>query len=286
LLFIATTPVFLVGLLEDITKNIRPIWRFSCTVLSAVILVHSDKLQINSIHIPFFLAHINVWHLPATLAPIISIIFITGFVHSINIVDGLNGLAGMVSLMIFSSISYIAFQLNDFLVLGLCFAMLGAIFGFFIWNYPAGLIFMGDSGAYFLGFMLSATALLLITRNPSVSSWYPALLFVYPVFEMIFSIYRRIFKSKIAISQADSLHLHSLIYKKTIAWLLGVDTNSQYSVSQINSISSPFLWLLSSLAIIPATFFWKNSDVLFSFFILFCISYILLYRLVQKSFIK
>ena len=63
--------------------------------------------------------------------------------------------------------------------------------GFFVWNFPAGLIFLGDGGAYFLGFYLAELAILLLHRNPEVSPMFPLLLCIYPVFETLFSIYRR-----------------------------------------------------------------------------------------------
>jgi UDP-N-acetylmuramyl pentapeptide phosphotransferase/UDP-N-acetylglucosamine-1-phosphate transferase len=66
----------------------------------------------------------------------------------------------------------------------------GATAGFLIWNYPVGLIFLGDGGAYFIGFMLGELALLLVMRNPQVSTWYAALLLIYPTFRNdIFRVY-------------------------------------------------------------------------------------------------
>jgi UDP-N-acetylmuramyl pentapeptide phosphotransferase/UDP-N-acetylglucosamine-1-phosphate transferase len=59
-----------------------------------------------------------------------------------------------------------------------------------IWNYPRGKIFLGDGGAYLLGFWLAELSVLLVVRHPEVSPWFPMLLLVYPIFETLFSMYR------------------------------------------------------------------------------------------------
>ena len=74
--------------------------------------------------------------------------------------------------------------------------------GFFVWNFPAGLIFLGDGGAYFLGFYVAELAILLLHRNPAVSPMFPLLLCIYPVFETLFSIYRRTLPARHAAEHA------------------------------------------------------------------------------------
>src|SRR5258707_10042434 len=92
--------------------------------------------------------------------------------------------------------------------------MLGAGLEFMAWNYPKGKIFLGDGGAYLLGFWLAELAVLLVARNPDVSPWFPLLLLVYPIFETLFSIYRRCFLHGRSSGDADALHFHQLIYKR------------------------------------------------------------------------
>ncbi len=74
----------------------------------------------------------------ALLVPWISIIITTiavaGLANAVNIIDGFNGLASMVAMMMFVSLAYVAFQVGDTLILAIAFAMIGAILGFFIWN--------------------------------------------------------------------------------------------------------------------------------------------------------
>ena len=92
-----------------------------------------------------------------------------------------------------ASLAYVAFQVHDPIVLSASLIMMGAVMGFFIWNFPAGLIFLGDGGAYFIGFMLGELSIMLVMCNRDVSAWYPVLLFTYPIVETCFSIYRKKF---------------------------------------------------------------------------------------------
>ncbi|KVD68742.1 hypothetical protein WK15_32420 [Burkholderia ubonensis] len=76
------------------------------------------------------------------------------------------------------------------------------------------LIFPGDGGAYFIGFMLAELAILLVMRNREVSAWYPVLLFMYPIFETCFSIYRKKFVRGMSPGNPDGVHRHMLVYKR------------------------------------------------------------------------
>jgi UDP-N-acetylmuramyl pentapeptide phosphotransferase/UDP-N-acetylglucosamine-1-phosphate transferase len=108
----------------------------------------------------------------------------------------------------------VALQVDDMFILITALMVAGATAGFLIWNYPVGLIFLGDGGAYFIGFMLGELALMLVMRNPEVSTWYAALLLIYPAFETIFSAYRRMFVRGKSPAVPDGIHLHSLIFRR------------------------------------------------------------------------
>lgn len=118
---------------------------------------------------------------------------VAGLANAINIIDGFNGLAAIVATMMFLSLALVAFHVGDVFVLSCALVMAGAILGFFLWNFPGGHIFLGDGGAYLIGFMLGELAVLLTMRHTEVSAWYPVLMFIYPIFETLFSIYRKQF---------------------------------------------------------------------------------------------
>ncbi len=187
LLVVCVMPAFIAGFIEDMTKRVSPRERLLATMAAALVAVYLLNAKI---------VRIDIHLIDMALAiPLISIaittVAVAGLANSINIIDGFNGLASMVAMMMFVSLAYVAFRVGDTLILTIAFAMIGAILGFFIWNFPAGHIFLGDGGAYMIGFVLAECSILLVLRNGSVSAWYPVLMVIYPIFETLFSIYRR-----------------------------------------------------------------------------------------------
>jgi len=98
---------------------------------------------------------------------------------------------------------------------------------------------------------------------------------IYPVFETLFSIYRRRFLRSVPPSMPDGIHLHSLIYRRVIRWAVG--TTSARALTMRNSMTSPFLWLLCMLSAVPAVFFWDNTVLLMISLLVFGFSYVVLY---------
>ena len=197
----------------------------------------------------------------------------TGVANSFNLIDGFNGLASVVSMMILLAIAYVAFKVRDYGILLSSFAAIGAIAGFVFWNYPKGAIFLGDGGAYLIGFWIAELCVLLVSRNSSVSKWFPVLICIYPIFETLFTIYRRLIK-RLHPGMPDANHLHQMIFRRIVS------NPSNDSVSQLvkdNSKTSPFLWVLTSLTIMPAILFWQIKWALQLATILFCLTYVWLY---------
>ncbi|GAA0533873.1 hypothetical protein GCM10009097_58820 [Pigmentiphaga daeguensis] len=153
--------------------------------------------------------------------------------------------------------------------------MIGATLGFLVWNYPFGHVFLGDGGAYLLGFMLAELAILLVMRNPQISAWYPALLFSYPIVETTFSIYRKRCLRGMPPSQPDGVHLHMLVYKRVIRWAVGSHNADQ--LLHRNAATSPYLWALTLLAAVPATLAWNNEKLLAACLAIFVAIYLWLY---------
>ena len=156
----------------------------------------------------------------------------------------------------------------------------GANPGSLICNYPIGLIFLGDGGAYFIGFMLGELTLLLAMRNPEVSTWYAALLLIYPAFDTIFSAYRRMFLQGKSSTLPNGIHLHSLIFRRIVQWDIG--RTETRAVMRRNSLTSPYLWMFSLMAVIPAPVFWRNTAILIFFCLLFVVSYVWLYARIVR----
>lgn len=270
-LLLCSLGAFLGGFVEDLTKSISPRRRLFFTMASAVAAFFFMDARIERMD---WIA--SMWSLDYIWISLPFTIFaIAGIANAVNIIDGFNGLASVVTICMLFSIGYVAFEVNDMLVLVSAMMVAGSIAGFLIWNYPAGLIFLGDGGAYFIGFMLGELTILLIMRNPQVSTWYAALLLIYPTFETLFSIYRRIFLRGISPGIPDGIHLHTLIFRRMIRWAVG-PLNDDALIGR-NSLTSPYLWLLSLMGVIPATLLWRHTWALMSFCLLFVFSYVWLY---------
>ena len=264
------------GIVEDFTKNMSPRRRLVLTMVSATAAFFLLDAAVVRVDIPVVdLCLSYVWlSLPLT------IFAVAGVANAVNIIDGFNGLAGAVTMFMLLSLAYVAFQVGDTHVMSAALIMVGAIAGFLIWNYPHGLIFMGDGGAYFIGFMLAELVVLLIARNPSVSAWYAVLLLIYPVVETIFSIYRRKFVRGVSPGLPDGIHLHMLIFKRLVRWTVGA--RDARALTRRNAMTSPYLWLLSAMAVIPATLFWSNTWILAVMCFVFISSYMWLYAQIVR----
>ena len=110
----------------------------------------------------------------------------------------------------------IAWAHGDLFVVTLAALCAGAACGFFLLNYPAGKLFLGDGGAYFLGFWVGEIAVLLLTRNAGVNSWQVLGVVAYPIIEVLFSIYRRRFIQNVSPGAPDALHLHTLVFRRIV----------------------------------------------------------------------
>ena len=175
----------------------------------------------------------------ALLAALIAVFTVVGIANSNNIVDVFNGLASMCVIIMLPALAYVAAQVRDptISVLVLALAGIRAVLGFFIWNFPAGLIFLGDGGAYVLGFFVAELSILLLVRNPEVAPLFPLLVCIYPVFETLSSIYRRRFIRAVPPSMPDGIHLHSLIYRRVVRCAVG--SRNAKALTRRKSMTSP-----------------------------------------------
>lgn len=273
---------FLIGFAEDLSKRVGVSNRLMGTAISGGLAGY---------FLNAWISHISLWGIDSLLAiPVISILFtciaIAGLSNAYNIIDGFNGLASMVGIITLLAIASVAFRVGDVEILIAALMMVGAIGGFFIWNYPRGLIFLGDGGAYLIGFWIGVLSIMIVTRNEQVSPWFALLVNTYPIFETLFSIWRRKVLQGKNPGISDGAHFHTLIYRRIMRWALA---NSSVSDSfgntpnkNANAQTSPYLWVLSSFAVLPAVLFWQYTFALQGFVLLFCATYVWIYRSIVK----
>jgi UDP-N-acetylmuramyl pentapeptide phosphotransferase/UDP-N-acetylglucosamine-1-phosphate transferase len=201
-------------------------------------------------------------YLPLWLALLFSAFAIVGVMNAINVIDGFHGLAGGVTLYILLSFALTARHLGLNEITGFISLLIAAILGFLVLNSPRGKIFLGDGGAYLLGFFIAMIGIYLAGSQEKVSPWYILAVLIYPVWEVVFSIFRKRHEGRSPL-EPDPYHLHMLIYRH-------LTHNNPLTSVVIVSAYSPFL--------ITATLLHNNSRINFILVILFLLFYSFWYR--------
>jgi UDP-N-acetylmuramyl pentapeptide phosphotransferase/UDP-N-acetylglucosamine-1-phosphate transferase len=252
-LLVASIPALAFGLAEDLSKRISAQNRLLATLASGLLACYlNDAGGLNRVDIWLLDIVLQSW--PVSFA--FTAFAIAGMSNAINIIDGFNGLASGAVLISLAALGLIAFQVNDLDLMRMCFILSGATLGFVVLNFPFGKIFLGDGGAYLLGFTLAWTSVLLLLRNPQVSVWAPLLACGYPVIEVVFSIWRRL-QHKMHPFSPDSLHLHSLIKVRVVLKYF-----HQFAPNLRNAIVSPILWVFAALPAAAAAFHFRDEHLL------------------------
>lgn len=264
-------PVVLAGMFEDYTQSLGPRWRLAASASSAALGCWVLSLYVPRLGLPIFEA---AWQSLPYLGVGLAFVALSGLPHAFNMIDGYNGLAGIVAVLVSCALSYVALLLGDRLVAAMLIPMVGATLGFLYWNYPRGLIFAGDGGAYLWGAVISIASVLLVQRNDAVSPWFPMLLLIYPICETAFSSYRKMVRG-VSPSVADALHFHQLIYRRIVRGVVHDDASRRMLMR--NNRTSPYLWSFTLLTVVPAVLFWRNSFLLMAFCVLFVFTYVVVY---------
>ena len=208
----AGRPAFLFGVAEDLTKQIGVFQRLLATMASGLFAWFLTD---------YSLSRLDIWGVDTLMQfTFFSVIFtafaVGGVANAINIIDGFNGYASLTCTIGFLGFALIAFQVGDQNLAFVSLILLAAVLGFFWVNWPFGKLFLGDGGAYFLGFSLAWIAVLLIERNPSVSAFSALVICILPITEVLFSIFRRKVRNDHP-GKPDSLHLHSLFQRRYVS---------------------------------------------------------------------
>lgn len=273
LLLLAAIPAFLGGLVEDITKKVGVLERLLLTMLAGSLAAWLLGAVLNRLDVPG-LDQAMLW-LPFAVA--FTVFAVGGIANAINIIDGYNGLAGGFAVIALAALAYVAYLVGDSLVFTVALALTGALLGFLVWNWPGGKIFLGDGGAYLLGFLLAELSILLVARNPEVSPWFPMLLLIYPVFETLFCIYRRKFRHGLSPGQPDNAHLHQLIHDNIVTREPGIST----SLATNNGVAK-YLWMPAIVTALLGVVAWQSTMALIAAAISYCVLYVVIYRKIMQ----
>lgn len=273
LLLIAALPAFAAGLLEDLTKRVSVKARLLATAGSGLLAVSVTGYWVSNVHVPgldWFLAF-------APFGILFTAFAVAGIANSVNIIDGFNGLASGVVVLMLLTLATIAYRTNDIPILNLALVGAAVVVGFMAVNYPRGYIFLGDAGAYTLGYYVAMLAVALAMRNPlDVSPWAMLLVCGYPFIETLFSIYRRLSRKRRHNPGApDASHLHSLIYRRVVSRKLVPGAPAW----KRNAYTAPFLWIYSFIPMLGALFWPESLNMVIGWLLISFVVYQRMYRL-------
>jgi UDP-GlcNAc:undecaprenyl-phosphate GlcNAc-1-phosphate transferase len=149
----------------------------------------------------------QVWVFPTWLVWVLTTLWIVVVTNSLNLMDGLDGLASGIAAIIAATLTIIAWQGNHVLGMVVGVALVGALLGFLPYNFPPARIFVGDTGALFIGYSLSLLALEGYQRVTLLTFIVPLLALAVPLIDTLLSILRRL-RRRTNIMKADRLHIH------------------------------------------------------------------------------
>ncbi|MED4350990.1 MraY family glycosyltransferase [Schinkia azotoformans] len=205
-ILLGATIIVITGVFDD-RFEISPKVKLLGQILAAGVVIYGG-VQVESINLPLFEATIEfgIFTIPFTL------LWIVGITNAINLIDGLDGLAAGVSSIVLITISAMAMVMGNTFVVVMGTILLASTLGFLIYNFHPAKIFMGDTGALLLGFMISVFSILGFKSITVYSLILPIIILGVPISDTLFAIIRRIVNKK-PLSAPDKSHLHHCLLR-------------------------------------------------------------------------
>ena len=265
---LAGLPAFLFGLVEDLTRRVGVRERLLATMASALLAWWFTGLLIQRLD----LGGLDVFMGITAISLAFTAIAVGGVANAVNIIDGVHGLASGIGILALTTLAWLAWLVGDQTLVTVAVLLAGATAGFFILNYPMGRLFLGDGGAYLLGFWVAWMSVMLVARNPDVSPWACLLIVAYPVTEVLYSVRRRLV-AKLPAGAPDREHLHSLV---KVNWARV--RFAKLTPELQNAIVAPGLWVLAAAPMTIALRYHESRGVLISAMVAFVMIYIFVHR--------
>lgn len=260
----AGMPAFLFGIAEDLTKHIGVTQRLLATMTSGLLAWCLTD---------YSLSRLDIWGVDMLMqytffSVIFTAIAVGGVANSINIIDGFNGYASLTCTIAFIGFAFIAFQVDDQNLARVSLILAACVYGFFWVNWPFGKLFLGDGGAYFIGFALAWVAVLLIERNPSVSAFAALIVCLLPITEVLFTIFRRKVRNQHP-GKPDRLHFHSILQRRYVSrWFAKWPTLAK------NSLVGILMGLISLALVVMANLMFDATIYCVITSLLFVLAYV------------
>ncbi|MDR3315970.1 MAG: undecaprenyl/decaprenyl-phosphate alpha-N-acetylglucosaminyl 1-phosphate transferase [Coriobacteriales bacterium] len=199
---LAVAVMFAVGLIDDFV-SLKPLVKLAGQIVAAIIATASGVL-LDHLANPFAVGFLEF----GVFAYPITIFYLVAFANIINLIDGLDGLAAGISTISGAALLMLAMSKGGFDAVVFACALIGACLVFLFFNFHPARIFMGDSGALMLGFLLGLISLFGVVRTPAlISLLVPVTIAGIPVLDTFFSIVRRV-RAGQSIGERDIGHIH------------------------------------------------------------------------------
>lgn len=225
-ILVGGTIILISGLIDDL-KGLSPKLKIVFQLLAGLCLVLGD-VKVDFVTNPFTinnaLIYLNWLSIPITL------FWVVGITNTLNLIDGLDGLAAGVAMISSLSLMFVASKFGYATVILTSAIVAGACLGFLPFNFNPAKIFMGDTGALFLGFMLAAISIEGVMKSvATIAIIVPIIILGVPIFDTTFAIFRRLISGQ-SIMTADKGHLHHRLLargysqRKTVLILYGISS--------------------------------------------------------------
>ena len=271
-ILLCALPVFLMGLSEDLHYTIKPKIRLVIASVSASAFIWVQGSLIQSVGLPILDDALSL----IVVSTIFTIFCLVALTNALNFIDGINGLASGKTMIVAGAIWMFSISYSEPVLAVLSLAIFTSTLGLFMLNYPQGRIFMGDAGAYTLGFLLAACLITLHHRHPEISPWAILLVIFWPIADMAHSIVRRRLGGK-GPDRADMMHMHHVVMRTLTAY-----SNGRITRQIANPLATALILPLASVPVICGYVFRENNALCMSLALAFFVGFFALHTFLVR----
>ena len=255
--------VFIVGFLDDLRIDIKPMNRLIIMLLLLFIFIYTLPIKILNIDIPFLILLMSN-HMFSSIFVLLCLLFV---INGANLIDGFNGLLAINLIIINIILTYINMINGNLEFSILIISQIIILLSFLLFNFPNAKIFLGDSGAYTMGALVGLNTIITNNLNPEISSFFFCTLLFYLFFEVFYSFLRKLLQKKSPI-YPDDKHLHMLSFYKI---------SSVYGKNKGNYLNSIIINFLYLILIIPGLYLLHDPQLSRYWFFILLLIYLLIY---------
>ncbi|HWQ41544.1 MAG TPA: MraY family glycosyltransferase [Desulfosporosinus sp.] len=252
-LFIGSSIIVVVGIWDDI-RGMRPLVKLFWQIAAASVLL-AFGFSMNAISLPFINHSVNFKDLGlGAIGFILMLFWVVGLVNTVNVSDGLDGLAGGICFIVAILLFWSANRIGQLPAAHLTLALAGALLGFLCFNFPPARVFMGDSGSMFLGYIIGGISIMGLLKTATILGLvFPLLVLGMPVTDLTFAIIRRKLRGQ-SMATADRGHLHHRLLDAGLsqrsAVLLMYGISACFGVAAVLGAKGQWIWAVAILFVV------------------------------------